>query len=86
MIPPGLVEQLTTVMSNRLLDPLEILLEPLEDDRQVHRDITMTSDVVSVKRQSAGESDIAPGSAIKKNRVGLAPNPVVTTFARPAYT
>jgi hypothetical protein len=34
MIPPGLVEQLTTVMSNRLLDPLEILLEaPVTDIR-----------------------------------------------------
>ena len=34
MIPPGLVEQLTTVMSNRLLDPLEILLEdPMADVR-----------------------------------------------------
>jgi hypothetical protein len=34
MIPPGLVEQLTTVMSIRLLDPLEILLEdPVTDIR-----------------------------------------------------
>jgi hypothetical protein len=34
MIPPGLVDQLMTVMSNRLLDPLEILLEdPVTDVR-----------------------------------------------------
>ncbi|GAB3870527.1 hypothetical protein GCM10029964_005200 [Kibdelosporangium lantanae] len=34
MIPPGLVEQLVAVMSTRLLDPLEILLEdPVTDVR-----------------------------------------------------
>ena len=43
----------------QLREPLEILLEPLEDDRQVHRDITMTSQLVSVKHQSAVDDDIA---------------------------
>ena len=44
----------------QLREPLEILLEPLEDDRQVHRDITMTSHMVSVKQQAAVGCDIGP--------------------------
>src|SRR5205823_8632397 len=77
-------------------ETLQILLQPLEDDRQVHCDITMTSQMGSVKCQSDDRSASLWSDAAPPGGRGKAPNcevrcdlPVLreirgTTVAQPA--
>src|SRR5690349_15745400 len=56
-------------------EPLEVFLQSFEDDCQIHRDITMTSSLASVKRQTDARS--APGC--RRSRIWL--NTINTTAA-----
>ena len=45
-------------------EPLEVLLEPVENDRQIHRGITMTSHLLLVKHQVVSIPRHAPAEVV----------------------